>query len=238
MSRRVTKEVLVDRSNDKLEMFARDDLLLDKVYDFQRLTPLMPSLQSKYSYRDAMLLECGGESIHNSLRSPEDLEEIHDGLVNACHFTSYLNPFPTTMVASTYSNGSDLKNISQSSHLLLSSSLHWHSSPITPITHLGGSKYVQDLDLSSKHCDILGANIPDILKDSSTLVSSVKVCSLSKKRVSLVHNRRDEPRLSPLKGLRGGRRFILHAVPCFQPFIPCAISEEGLTESSIESLEP
>ncbi|GAB4837783.1 hypothetical protein Ancab_002645 [Ancistrocladus abbreviatus] len=270
-SRRVTKEVSEDRSDDKLEMFVRDDLLQDKVYDFQRLTPLTPSLQSneqrtalwkltagryvlstnsdlgmshesyqtpqRYSYREAMLLECGGESIHNSLRPPEDPEEIHDGLVNARHFTSYLNPFPTTTVASAHSNESDLRNISQSSHSLLSSSLHWHSSPITPITHLGGSKYVQDLDLSSKHCDIIGANVPNILNDSSTPVSSIKVCSPSKKRVSPPHNRRDELGLSPSGGLRGGRRFILHVVPCFQPFIPCPISKEGLTENIIESLE-
>ncbi|GAB4837588.1 hypothetical protein Ancab_002436 [Ancistrocladus abbreviatus] len=195
-SRRVTKEVSEDRLDDKLEMFVRDDLLQDKVYDFQRLTLLTlltPSLQSKnapskliarryvlstnsdlsmshesyqtpqrYSYRDAMLLDCGGESIHNPLRPLEDPEDIHDGLVNACHFTSYLNPIPTTMVASAYSNGSDLRNISQSTYLLLSSSRHWRS---LPITHLGGSKYVQDLELSSKHCDIIGANIPDILKD-------------------------------------------------------------------------
>ncbi|GAB4836847.1 hypothetical protein Ancab_001761 [Ancistrocladus abbreviatus] len=165
----------------------------------------------RYSYRDAMLLECGGESIHNSLRSPEDPEEIHYGLVHASHFTSYLNPFPTTMVASTYFNGSDLRNISQSSHSLLSCSLRWCSSPIARITHLGGSKYVQDLDISSKHCDILGANILDILKDSSTPVSSVRVCSPSKKRVSPLHNQRDEPGLNPSGGLWGGRRFILQA---------------------------
>ncbi|GAB4837596.1 hypothetical protein Ancab_002444 [Ancistrocladus abbreviatus] len=45
-SRQVTEEVSEDRSNDKLEMFVRDDLLLDKVCDFQRLTALTPSLQS------------------------------------------------------------------------------------------------------------------------------------------------------------------------------------------------
>ncbi|GAB4837002.1 hypothetical protein Ancab_001917, partial [Ancistrocladus abbreviatus] len=241
-SRRVTKEVLEDRSDDKLEMFVRDDLLEDKVYDFQRLTPLTPSLQSKYvlfansdlsmshesyqtpqrySYRDAVLLECRGQSIPNSLRPPEDPKKIDDGLVNACHFTSYLNPFPTPMIASAYSNGSDLRNISQSSHSLLSSSLSWCCSPITPITYLGGSKYVQDLDLNSAHCDILRANIPDILKDSSTPISPIKVCSPSKKHVSPPHNQRDEPGLSPSGGLQGNCRFILHVVPCFQPFIPC-----------------
>ncbi|GAB4837595.1 hypothetical protein Ancab_002443 [Ancistrocladus abbreviatus] len=142
----------------------------------------------------------------NSLKPPEDPEEINDELVNSCHFTY---PFLTTMVASAYSNGGDLRNISQSSHSLLSSSLHWRSSPITPITHLGGSKYLQDMDLSSKHYDILKANILDILKDSSTPVSSVKVCSPSKKRVLPPHSCKDEPRLSLSIGLRGGRCFIL-----------------------------
>ncbi|GAB4836841.1 hypothetical protein Ancab_001756, partial [Ancistrocladus abbreviatus] len=82
-----------------------------------------------------------------------------------------------------------------------------------------------DLHLSSKHCDILGANIPDILKDSSTHVSPVKACSPSKKRVSPPHNRRVEPGLSPSGGLRGVCQFILHVVPCFQPFIPCPVSK-------------
>ncbi|GAB4837603.1 hypothetical protein Ancab_002451 [Ancistrocladus abbreviatus] len=100
MSRRVTKEVLEDRSDDKLEMFVRDDLLQDKVYDFQRLTPLTPSLQSN-EQRIAL--------------------------------------WKLTAERYVLSANSDL-----------------------------------DLDLSSKHCDILGANVPDILKDSSTPVSSVK----------------------------------------------------------------
>ncbi|GAB4837773.1 hypothetical protein Ancab_002637 [Ancistrocladus abbreviatus] len=169
-SGRVTKEVSEDRSDDKLEMFVRDDLLQDKVYDFQRLTPLTPSLQSN-EQRTALWKLTAGRYV------------------------------------------------------------------LSANSALGGSKYVQDLDLSSKHCDIIGANVPNILKDSSTPVRSIKVCCPSKKSVSPPHNRRDELGLSTLGGLWGGRRFILHAVPCFQPFIPCPVSKEGLTKNSIESLE-
>ncbi|GMH12447.1 hypothetical protein Nepgr_014288 [Nepenthes gracilis] len=194
----------------------------------------------------SMLLEGREVSVANPFNPCENLEETCDeGHPNSCQFTPFLSHLPTTTMAASASwKRTDLRNISQSqissgdSHPLSNSSLCWHSSPTTSTTEVDGSQILQDFGSSSKNCDISADDTPEILKDSSTTVMSVKVSSPNKKRISPPDPCTDELKSSSLGSLRSSRRFILQAVPRFPLLTPCHGSKEGTDQKSDEISKP
>ncbi|KAM0968815.1 hypothetical protein ACFX13_017414 [Malus domestica] len=154
----------------------------------------------------------------------------YDAAPTTCHITPLSDLYSKASASST-SSRSDWKNASQaqlcpgSQVLSSSSSLHWHSSPVTPMARLGGTKSSQGLDFDNGLYDILHEETPEILKDSSNPIRSVKVSSPNKKRVSPPHNHNHELGASSSGSLRSGRKFILKAVPSFPPLTPCSNSE-------------
>ncbi|GAU15107.1 hypothetical protein TSUD_08450, partial [Trifolium subterraneum] len=98
-------------------------------------------------------------------------------------------------------------------------SLRWRgSSPITP----NASK---DDESDSKLFDILEDETPDVLKEASTPIKSVKANSPIQKRVSPPQNHLLRIGSSTSGGLKSGRKFILQSVPSFPPLTPCADSK-------------
>ncbi|CAA0821351.1 Protein tesmin/TSO1-like CXC 2 [Striga hermonthica] len=75
---------------------------------------------------------------------------------------------------------------------------------------------------------VIQDDTPEMLKDNSTPVNGVKVCSPNKKRVSPPHVRLHEfSGSSSSVGIRTGRKFILKAVPSFPPLTPCVDSKSA-----------
>lgn len=152
-----------------------------------------------------------------------------------CHLTA---PSDTSSMALTSSRARDWTNVSQaqlcprSDSLSYGGSLHWRNSPVTPITRLGGTKSLQGLDSGSGYYDILQDDTPEILKDDSTPIKSVKVSSPNKKRISPPHGHIHELGSSSSGGLRSGRKFILKAVPSFPPLTPCIDSKDNTIEKT------
>lgn len=162
-----------------------------------------------------------------------------DAVPTTCH-TPLSGPGSMAVASSASSTTRDLTNVSQvhlrpGSHCLLSgSSLHWHSSPVTPMPRLGGMKSFQDFDSEKGHHNILQDDTPEILKDTSIPIKSVKVSSPNKKRVSPPHSH--DLGASSSGGLRSGRKFILKAVPSFPPLTPCIGSKAGSTIQNMSNL--
>lgn len=150
---------------------------------------------------------------------------------NLCRLTA---PSDTSSVATTSCRARDWTNVSQvqrcpgSDSLSSSSSLRWRNSPVTPITRVVGTKSLQGLESSREIHDILHDDTPEILKDSSPPIKSVKVSSPNKKRVSPPHGHIRELGSSSSGAVRSGRKFILKAVPSFPPLTPC-IDSKGST---------
>nr|DAD27086.1 TPA_asm: hypothetical protein HUJ06_028554 [Nelumbo nucifera] len=148
-----------------------------------------------------------------------------DGLVDMCDLTPKPHPPSRAMVSSASSNSKDCKKVlraqlcHRNGRLSAISSLR-QSSPITPVTQLGGSKFPQESDSDSALYGILEDDTPDILKDTPTPIKTVKASSPNQKRVSPPHSRLHELRSSSSPGLRSGRKFILQAVPSFPPLTP------------------
>ncbi|KAL6215144.1 hypothetical protein ACLB2K_014575 [Fragaria x ananassa] len=111
-----------------------------------------------------------------------------------CLLTPLSGPGSLAITSSVSSTTSDLRNASQvqlhpGSHCILSgSSLHLRSSPVTPMHQFGGLKSFQGFDSEKGHHDILQDDTPQILKDTSIPMKSVKVSSPNKKRVSPPHS--------------------------------------------------
>ncbi|KAJ6354627.1 hypothetical protein OIU77_005265 [Salix suchowensis] len=146
-----------------------------------------------------------------------------DELADSSDHTPLRNPSPITM-ASSSSKMRDMAIISQlrlypgNGHLSSGCSLHWRSSPITPLTRLGETK---TQDSGCGLYDILEDDTPEIFKESPTPVTSVKSSSPFKKRVSPPHGRIQEFQSSSSAGLKSGRKFVLKSVPSFPPLTPC-----------------
>ncbi|KAB5513932.1 hypothetical protein DKX38_027838 [Salix brachista] len=130
-----------------------------------------------------------------------------DELADSSDHTPLRNPSPITM-ASSSSKMLDTAIISQlrlypgNGHLSSGGSLHWRSSPITPMTRLGETK---TQDSGCGLYDILEDDTPEIFKESPTPVTSVKASSPLKKRVSPPHGRIQEFQSSSSAGLKSGR---------------------------------
>ncbi|RDY11284.1 CRC domain-containing protein TSO1, partial [Mucuna pruriens] len=147
-----------------------------------------------------------------------------------------LTPLPNPEAlssASSFSSGANERtNVFQSRlpqgriQQLPGGSLRWRSSPLTPSTRVGQSQYIQCPESDSKLIDILENETPDILKEASTPMTSVKVNSPTQKRVSPPQARyHGIGSSSSGGGLRSGRKFILQAVPAFPPLSPCVDSK-------------
>lgn len=133
-------------------------------------------------------------------------------------------PLPDFSSAAVASSGSskatDWKNVSRlplysrNEDFSASRSLHWRSSPMTPITQIPVNKNTREIN------DIPEDSTPDILRDSSTTIKPVQVSSPNGKRVSPPQNYVNEPGSSTSAALKG-RKFILRAVSSFPPLSPC-----------------
>lgn len=141
----------------------------------------------------------------------------------------------------THSNSQSMSSASLSSktrdqthvrHVLSGGSLRWRSSPITPMTKLGETKSQKCLESGSRLYDILEDETPDMLKEASTPVKSVKASSPKQKRVSPPQSNLRELGSGSSGGLRSGRKFILKAVPSFPPLTPCMDSKRNDHEDS------
>ncbi|XP_027333149.1 protein tesmin/TSO1-like CXC 2 [Abrus precatorius] len=109
-------------------------------------------------------------------------------------------------------------------------SLRWRSSPVTPTTRAGETQYLQCPESDSRLFDILENDTPDILKEASTPITSVKVNSPTQKRVSPPQSHHHGIGSNSSGGLRSGRKFILQAVPPFPPLTPCVDSKGNSDE--------
>lgn len=173
----------------------------------------------------------GQELDYNSTEMTGQFSPQFDGLADFSDQTPLLNPSSIMMASSASSKTQDKANDSQpqvypgSARLSPGSSLCWRSSPITPMTRLGETKnQAQESDCGL--CDILEDDTPEILKDSSAPVTSVKSSSPNKKRVSPPQSHTREFQSSSSAGLKSGRKFILKSVPSFPPLTPCLDSKD------------
>lgn len=125
------------------------------------------------------------------------------------------------------------RNISQSQPThgcisqLPSGSLCWRSSPLTPSNRVGEAQYFQCSESDSRLFDILENETPDILKEASTPMTSVKINSPTQKRVSPPQSRHFEIGSSSSGGLRSDRKFIFESVPSFPSLSPCVNSKSN-----------
>ncbi|KAK1551231.1 hypothetical protein Q3G72_032409 [Acer saccharum] len=205
----------------------------------------------KNSDRNDMLLETSKEIMDvdsygqgMDYRNEDMMDQLSsrgDALADLCHLTP-LPGFPSMAIASSGSSkATDWKNISglqlypRSDSLPSSSSLHWRGSPVTPITQLSGNKNIQEPDSDSRVYDISEDDTPDILREASAPIKSVKVSSPNRKRVSPPQNRTNEIRSSTSGPLKS-RKFILRAVSSFPPLTPC-IDSKGSTNQNRSDIE-
>ncbi|KAH1212841.1 hypothetical protein AAZX31_14G113700 [Glycine max] len=125
------------------------------------------------------------------------------------------------------------RNISQSQPThgcisqLPSGSLCWRSSPLTPSNRVGEAQYFQCSESDSRLFDILENETPDVLKEASTPMTSVKINSPTQKRVSPPQSRHFEIGSSSSGGLRSDRKFIFESVPSFPSLSPCVNSKSN-----------
>ncbi|KAF9681212.1 hypothetical protein SADUNF_Sadunf06G0201900 [Salix dunnii] len=173
----------------------------------------------------------GQELDYNITEITGEFSPQFDGLADFSDHTPLLNPSSIMMASSASSKTRDKANVSQpqvypgSARLSSGSSLCWRSSPITPMTRLGETKNeAQDSDCGL--CDILEDDTPELLKDSSAPITSVKSSSPNKKRVSPPQSHIQESQSSSSAGLKSGRKFILKSVPSFPPLTPCLDSKD------------
>ncbi|KAA8521532.1 hypothetical protein F0562_012205 [Nyssa sinensis] len=173
------------------------------------------------------LVSCHQELDYDIAETVDEFSPRCDGIANICRLTMLPDPPTMAMASLTSTKKRDWENVSRDQlcpggdHFSSVSSLRWRSSPITPMPQLGSAKLLQVLDSDNKLYDILEDDTPEILKDTSTPLSAMKVSSPNKKRVSPPHGRLHEHGSSSSAGLRSGRKFILQAVPSFPPLTPC-----------------
>ncbi|KAG4379242.1 hypothetical protein GLYMA_17G208500v4 [Glycine max] len=212
--------------HNKLEMVASKT-----VYDLHCLSPITPSLQCS----DEALLDTN-EMLGNT---PYDSQiECSDAAL------LQLTPLPNPEQSGTSSFSSVPNECAKITHSRLShgcirqlpgGSLRWRSSPLTPSTRVGEAQYLQCSESDSKLFDILENETPDILKEASTPMTSVKVNSPTQKRVSPPQSCHIGIGSSSSGGLRSGRKFILKAVPTFPSLSPCINSKSNGDEDSCNS---
>lgn len=175
-----------------------------------------------------------GQGMDYNVAMMDQFSPRHDALVDICELTPLQNPSMTETTSASsktrdWTGGSRLQLCPGSGCFSSGRSFRWRGSPITPLTRLHESKN-QGHDTDSGLYDILEDDTPEILKEASTPITSVKASSPNKKRVSPPHKHIQGLWSSSSGGLRSGRKFILKAVPSFPPLTPCIDSKDSRTE--------
>ncbi|XWS27203.1 hypothetical protein CRYUN_Cryun26dG0094800 [Craigia yunnanensis] len=196
------------------------------------------SLRSpRISDSNDMLLETSKESLNVGSYCEGINYNNTDVLANDCHHTPLPNHPLSVIGSSSSSKAREFTSLlrfqlgPRSGCISSGGSLCWHSSPITPMSPLDGTKKLQGLDSDGGLYDVLEDDTPEILKDTSTPIKSVKASSPNGKRVSPPHNLH-QLGSSSSGPLRSGRKFILKAVPSFPPLTPCIDSKGSSNQST------
>ncbi|TYH36343.1 hypothetical protein ES332_D13G257700v1 [Gossypium tomentosum] len=181
-----------------------------------------------------ILLETSKENLYvGSYHDKVNYNNADNILADDCHQTPLPN-HPSIIIDSSSSKPRELTNLSRlnlgprSGCFTLGGSLRWRSSPITPKSPI--DKELQQLDSDGGLYDILEDDTPEMLKDTSTPLKSVKASSPNGKRVSPPH-KLHQLGSSSSGSLRSGRKFLLKAVPSFPPLTPCIVSKGNSNES-------
>ncbi|XP_054796275.1 uncharacterized protein LOC129301701 [Prosopis cineraria] len=223
--------------HSKLETEAnKTDLLHGELYDLHCLSPLTPSLQCSDQGKQAANFRApsgkylpGTGMIRNASNDrQQDINmEIMDQSSPRCNSVAKVGQLAISNSQSMSSASFSTKTRDQTHipRVLSGGSLRWRSSPITPMTKSGETKSLQCLESGSRLYDILEDETPEMLKEASTPIKSVKTSSPKQKRVSPPHSHLRELGSSSSGGLRSGRKFILKAVPSFPPLTPCIVSK-------------
>ncbi|KAL2318093.1 hypothetical protein Fmac_031969 [Flemingia macrophylla] len=181
------------------------------------------------------------ENLHSSHALLETNEMLRTALYdsqNNCNNVNMMDQFtpvshPRSLSgASSFSSGTnEWTNIPQSRlsygsiRQLHGGSLRWRNSPFTPSTGVGEAHYLECSESDNTPFGIQENETPDILREGSTPMRSVKVNSPTQKRVSPPQRRYHGFGSSSSGGLRSGRKFILKSVPTFPPLSPCVDSK-------------
>ncbi|KAI9106747.1 hypothetical protein K1719_022275 [Acacia pycnantha] len=224
----------------------KTDLLHGELYDLHCLSPLTPSLQYSDQGKQAANLRAPSgkylpatEIRNASCDWPQDGNniEITDQSSPRCKSVAKVGQHTISHSQSMSSASLSTKSRDQTHipRVLSGGSLRWRTSPITPMTKLGETKSLQCLESNSRLYDILEDETPEMLKEASTPIKSVKTSSPKQKRVSPPHGHLRELGSGSSGGLRSGRKFILKAVPSFPPLTPCIASKENGHENSENS---
>ncbi|KAH6774266.1 hypothetical protein C2S51_012670 [Perilla frutescens var. frutescens] len=171
------------------------------------------------SSKDILDLVCfDQESHHGNADTVDEFSAVcpHSGKMG--HLTDIPN-------LQKWADNSKAQSFSAKRNYLSGCSLVWRGSPITPMAQFSGSKVLQEVEFDSGLSNIMQDDTPEILKDTSTPLNTVKASSPNKKRVSPPHGRPHGFSSSSSAGLRNGRKFILKAVPSFPPLTPCIDSK-------------
>ncbi|TYG75995.1 hypothetical protein ES288_D03G077900v1 [Gossypium darwinii] len=233
----VTKE-MVNRSGEisesRVAAKPKKEIFHSELCDPYHLTPLTPSVQCSDHGKNASISRLFSR---RCLPSPEsDLTVLSYAKSPRSPRTSDSND----ILLETSSPSSKARELTSLSRVQLDprrrsltpgGSLHWHSSPIMPMSPLNDNKKLQGLDSADGGLyDILEDDMPEILKYTSMPIKPVKAGSPNGKRVSPPHNLH-QLGSSSSGPLRSGRKFILKAVPSFPPLTPC-IDAKGSSNQS------
>ncbi|KAL8521870.1 hypothetical protein ACS0TY_012144 [Phlomoides rotata] len=137
-----------------------------------------------------------------------------------CGNAETLDEFSTVNHAGEQNRQERAQSFSGNNHYSFTSSLSWGASPKTPMAQSNLGKPLKVIDLEDEVSYTMRDDTPDILKDGSIPINTVKVSSPNKKRISPPH----VPHFgsSSFHGLRTGRKFILKSVPSCPPVTPSA----------------
>ncbi|KAF2303868.1 hypothetical protein GH714_023989 [Hevea brasiliensis] len=238
----VGEERLDGRIHDKLEMMATNkDLLHAELYDLRNLTPSTPSFQHSDHGKDAQ------KSRFNSSRyvpSPQSDFSILPSYAKSTR--SPRNSHNNNMIPETSEEILDIDTCGQGMDYNVADMMNQISprhnalENICDLTPFQNPSMTGASSASSKARDWAGGSglqlcpeeddTPEILKEASTPVTSVKASSPNKKRVSPPHKHIQDLRSSSSGGLKSGRKFILKAVPSFPPLTPCIDSKGSKNE--------
>ncbi|KAL1182619.1 hypothetical protein V6Z11_A02G128400 [Gossypium hirsutum] len=190
----VTEE-MVNRSGEisesRVAAKPKKEIFHSELCDPYHLTPLTPSVQCSDHGKNASISRLLSR---RCLPSPESDLTVLSYESPRSRRTSDSNDI-LLETSSSSSKARELTSLSRvqldprSRSLTSGGSLHWHSSPIKPMSPLNDNKKLQGLDSADGGLyDILEDDMPEILKDTSMPIKPVKAGSPNGKRVSPPHN--------------------------------------------------
>lgn len=216
-------------SSNERESNIVEEGLDDKLHKRQKIVTIRTDLLRPANHLSPVtpLLQCsdqgkqGAKSRHTSANLTKSSKKPRSSLAHSKSNDSQKNA--PTRSSSTENEWIDLPPYQLSNRCgirqLSGGSLRWRgSSPITPSANL-------DDESDGKLFDIIEDETPDVLKEASTPIKSVKANSPIQKRVSPPQSHLLRIGSSSSGGLKSGRKFILQSVPSFPPLTPCADSK-------------